>query len=57
MGNADSATNLMWLMNQADGDLGAKPAASAAKKAEEAPPAAGSGLFSDFKVLVEEKTP
>jgi twitching motility protein PilU len=56
LGNADSATNLMWLMNQADGDLGVKPAASAAKKAEEPPPAAGSGLFSDFKVLVDEKT-
>jgi len=56
LGNADSATNLMWLMNQADGDLGATPAAGAAKKAEEAPTAAG-GLFSDFKVLVDEKTP
>ncbi len=56
LGNADSATNLMWLMNQADGDLGATPAAGAAKKAEEAPKAAG-GLFSDFKVLVDEKTP
>ncbi len=57
LANADSATNLMWLMNQADGDSGGPSAAAAAgKKPEEAPKAAGGGLFSDFKVLTEEKT-
>jgi len=56
LGNADSATNLMWLMNQSDTDVGAKPGATAEKKAEEAPKPAGGGSFSDFKVLVDDKT-
>ena len=55
LGNADSATNLMWLMNQSDGDGSAKPAAAAEKK-EAAPAASDGGLFSGFKVLVDEKT-
>ena len=55
LGNADSATNLMWLMNQSDGDLGAKPGAASEKKAEDAPKPAGGGLFSDFKVLADDK--
>jgi twitching motility protein PilU len=56
LGNADSATNLMWLMNQ-DGDLGAAPAPGAEKKPEKAPNLENTGSFSEFKLLAEEQPP
>ena len=56
LGNADSATNLMWLMNQ-DGDLGAAPAPGAEKKSEQAPNLESTGSFSEFKLLVDEPAP
>jgi len=58
LGNADSATNLMWLMNQSEGDGGAATAAAAGqKKPEQAPAAESSGSFSDFKVLLDQQNP
>jgi twitching motility protein PilU len=56
LANADSATNLLWLMNQAEGSLGAAPASAAPKKSEPAPAAEGAGSFSEFKILVDEQT-
>lgn len=56
LGNADSATNLMWLMNQADGNLGAVPASATEKKPEQAPAAESAGSFSEFKILVDKQT-
>ncbi len=56
LGNADSATNLMWLMNQ-DGDLGAAPAPGAAKKPEQAASLENTGSFSEFKILADEPAP
>jgi twitching motility protein PilU len=56
LGNADSASNLLWLMNQSEGSLGAAPASAAQKKPEPAPAAEGTGSFSDFKILVDEQT-
>jgi twitching motility protein PilU len=58
LGNADSATNLLWMMNQSDGSLGAAPAAGAEKKPQTAPSAAESaGSFSEFKLLADEQAP
>ena len=56
LANADSATNLLWLMNQSEGSLGAAPAPAAPKKSEPAPAAGGAGSFSEFKILVDEQT-
>jgi twitching motility protein PilU len=53
LGNADSATNLMWLMNQ-DGNLGAAPAPGAEKTPEQPPSMENTGSFSEFKLLVDE---
>ena len=57
LANADSATNLMWLINQDAGDIGGGAAASAEKKAAEPPAQApgGGASFSDFKLLADEK--
>ncbi|MBE0614191.1 MAG: PilT/PilU family type 4a pilus ATPase [Burkholderiales bacterium] len=55
LGNADSATNLMWLMNQSEGDGGAARAASAGQKpAEAAPDMEKTGSFADFKIIADE---
>ena len=57
LGNADSATNLVWLMNQSEGDGGAATAAAAGqKKPEAAPDLEKTGSFSEFKILIDEKT-
>ena len=57
LGNADSATNLMWLMNQSESDGGAGTASAGQKKAEQAPAdLEKTGSFSDFKILLDEKT-
>ena len=55
LGNADSATNLMWLMNQSEGGA-AGPAPAGAKKSEEASKSGGDGEFSNFKIVVDEQT-
>jgi twitching motility protein PilU len=60
LGNADSATNLMWLMNQDAGDptnKGGSAPAPGDKKPEAAPAQApgGGASFSDFKLLADEK--
>ena len=55
LGNADSATNLMWLMNQSEGDGGAATAAAAQMKPESAPDLTKTGSFSEFKILIDEK--
>jgi twitching motility protein PilU len=57
LGNADSATNLMWLMNQSEGDGGAATAATGQMKPEQAPNLENTGSFSEFKLLVDEKAP
>ena len=57
LGNADSATNLMWLMNQSEGDAGAATAAAGQKKPEKASdPFETTTSFSEFKILADEKT-
>jgi len=55
LGNADSATNLMWLMNQSDGDGGAATAAAAGTKPAEEPKS-DAGAFSNFKIVVDQQT-
>ena len=55
LGNADSATSLMWLMNQSEGGA-AGPAPASAKKSEEASKSGGDGEFSNFKIVVDEQT-
>jgi hypothetical protein len=58
MSNADSATNMLWLINQATaGDItnsgtGRPAAAATAPEKKEAPAAAGSGdgSFNNFKI-------
>ena len=57
LANADSATNLMWLMNQSEGDAGAATAAAGQKKPEKASdPFETTTSFSEFKILADEKT-
>ena len=57
LGNADSATNLMWLMNQSESDGGAATAAAGQKKPEKASdPLETTTSFSEFKILADEKT-
>jgi twitching motility protein PilU len=56
LANADSATNLLWLMNQ-DGNVGTVPAAGAAKTPDSAPTLENTGSFSEFKLLVDEQAP
>jgi twitching motility protein PilU len=56
LGNADSATNLLWLMNQSEGNLGAAPAPAAQNKPEQSPAAQSAGSFSEFKILIDEET-
>jgi len=55
LGNADSATNLLWLMNQSEGSLGSAPAV-AQMKPDPAPATEGTGSFSEFKILIDEQT-
>ena len=57
LGNADSATNLMWLMNQSESDGGAATAAGGEKKQEKAPSLESTGSFSEFKLLVDPPAP
>jgi twitching motility protein PilU len=54
--NADSATNLMWLMNQSEGDGGVATAAAGQMKPEQGPGLDSTGSFSEFKLLIDEKT-
>jgi len=57
LANADSATNLTWLMNQSEGDAGAATAAAGQKKPEKASdPFETTTSFSEFKILADEKT-
>src|SRR5471030_2609408 len=56
LGNADSATNLLWLMNQSEGGTGAAATATVQKKPEQAPAAEGTGSFGEFKILIDEQT-
>ena len=56
LGNADSATNLMWLMNQSESDGGAATASAAQKNSEQAPAAESAGSFSEFKILADEQS-
>ena len=55
LGNADSATNLLWLMNQSEGSLGSAPAVAQMKPGP-APATEGTGSFSEFKILIDEQT-
>ena len=55
LGNADSATNLMWMMNQSEGGQGAASTAAAPKKPDEATSAESSASFGDFKLLIDEQ--
>ncbi len=54
LGNADSATNLMWLMNQSEGDGGTARAAARQTQAEAAPDMTKTGSFADFKIIADE---
>jgi twitching motility protein PilU len=56
LGNSDSATNLLWLMNQSEGGTGAASASTAQKKPEQAPSMETTGSLSEFKVLSDEQT-
>ena len=56
LSNADSATNLMWLMNQSESDGGAATASAAQKNPEQAPAAESAGSFSEFKILADEQS-
>ena len=56
LGNADSATNLLWLMNQ-DGNVGTVPVAGAATAPDAAATLENTGSFSEFKLLVDEQAP
>jgi twitching motility protein PilU len=58
LGNADSATNLMWLMNQSEGDGGAATAAAAGQNepGKASDPFVTTTSFSEFKILADEKT-
>jgi len=58
MTNADSATNMLWLINQAtageisSGQAAAAPGEKKDEKKESMPAAAGGASFSDFKIDV-----
>ncbi|MEK7436055.1 MAG: PilT/PilU family type 4a pilus ATPase [Pseudomonadota bacterium] len=54
LGNADSATNLMWLMNQSEGDGGTARAAAGQTRPEAAPDMTKTGSFADFKIIADE---
>ncbi len=56
LANADSATNLLWLINESEGGMGAAPASAAQQKPEAAPDLEKTGSFSEFKVLIDEET-
>jgi twitching motility protein PilU len=56
LGNADSASNLLWLMNQSEGSLGTAPAPAAQKKPEQPSAAQSADSFSEFKILIDEET-
>jgi len=56
LGNADSATNLMWLMNQSESDGGAATASAAQKKPDESFKPETTGTLSDFKIIADEQT-
>jgi twitching motility protein PilU len=56
LGNADSATNLLWLMNQAEGGTGAASTATAQKQPEQALSMENTNSLSTFKVLIDEQT-
>ena len=56
LANADSATNLMWLMNQSEGAPPVVGGATAGEKSQQTDPFGTTGNFSDFKVVIDEKT-
>jgi twitching motility protein PilU len=56
LGNADSATNLLWLMNQAEGGTGAASTATVQKQPEQALSMENTNSLSTFKVLIDEQT-
>jgi twitching motility protein PilU len=55
LANADSATNLLWLMNQAEGAGAGGAGAAAETQAEQVDPFERTGNLSDFKVVIDEK--
>jgi len=52
LGNADSATNLLWLINNTEAGAALAPGGVKAEKAEAAAPADGGSSFSEFKLDV-----
>ena len=56
LGNADSATNLMWLMNQSEGAPPRADGTASERRTRQPDPFANTGNFSDFKVVIDEKT-
>jgi twitching motility protein PilU len=56
LANADSATNLLWMMNQSEGGAGAAQTSAAQKKSDQPPAAESNSSLSEFKVLVDEQT-
>jgi twitching motility protein PilU len=56
LGNADSATNLLWLMNQSEGGAGAAASATVQKNPDQPPAAEDTVSFSEFKLLIDEHT-
>jgi twitching motility protein PilU len=55
LANADSATNLMWLMNQSEGAPARGGGAVAETPSQHADPFERTGNLSDFKVVIDEK--
>jgi len=56
LGNADSATNLLWMMNQSEGGSGAAHTSAAQTKSEQPPAAESTGSFTEFKILADEQS-
>ena len=56
LGNADSATNLLWMMNQSEGGSGAAQTSAAQKKSDQPPAAESTGSFTEFKILADEQS-
>ena len=56
LGNADSATNLLWMMNQSEGGSGAAHTSAAQKKSDQPPAAESTGSFTEFKILADEQS-
>jgi twitching motility protein PilU len=56
LANADSATNLVWIMNQSEGAPPVEGGEAAGEKPQQADPFGTTGNFSDFKVVIDEKT-